>query len=95
MSRIGKKPVPVPAGVTAAIEGKTLSVKGPKGNLTMAVSEGAIFDGYPRTAAQAVSLDEILASRGRTLAHVQRLRSRDVVFILSDARFFTKLCALY
>ncbi len=28
MSRIGKKPVPVPAGVTAQIEGKVLSVKG-------------------------------------------------------------------
>lgn len=35
MSRIGKKPVVVPAGVTAAIEGKTLSMKGPKGTLTM------------------------------------------------------------
>ena len=35
MSRIGKKPVPVPAGVTATIEGGTLSVKGPKGTLSM------------------------------------------------------------
>ena len=35
MSRIGKKPVPIPAGVTAAIEGKTLSVKGAKGTLTL------------------------------------------------------------
>jgi large subunit ribosomal protein L6 len=37
MSRIGKKPVPVPAGVTATLEGQTLSVKGPKGTLTMTV----------------------------------------------------------
>jgi large subunit ribosomal protein L6 len=37
MSRIGKKPVPVPAGVTATLEGQTLSVKGPKGTLTMSV----------------------------------------------------------
>jgi large subunit ribosomal protein L6 len=36
MSRIGKKPVTVPAGVTATIENGTLSVKGPKGTLTMA-----------------------------------------------------------
>ena len=35
MSRIGKVPVPVPAGVSASIEGAVLSVKGPKGTLTM------------------------------------------------------------
>ena len=35
MSRIGKKPVTIPAGVTANIEGAVLSVKGPKGTLTM------------------------------------------------------------
>ena len=39
MSRIGKKPVAVPAGVTAAIEGKTLSVKGPKGTLTLSLAD--------------------------------------------------------
>lgn len=32
-----------------------------------------IFDGYPRTAAQAVSLDEILSARGRKLDHVIEL----------------------
>ncbi len=35
MSRIGKKPVVVPAGVTASIEGRVLSVKGPKGTLSL------------------------------------------------------------
>lgn len=35
MSRIGKKPVAVPAGVTATIDGGQISVKGPKGTLTM------------------------------------------------------------
>ena len=40
---------------------------------SMAAGEGAIFDGYPRTEAQAHSLDEILASRGRSLAHVIEL----------------------
>ena len=43
MSRIGKKPVPVPAGVTAAIDGKTLSVKGPKGNLTMGLVDEVTY----------------------------------------------------
>jgi large subunit ribosomal protein L6 len=35
MSRIGKKPVPMPAGVTATVESGTLTVKGPKGTLAM------------------------------------------------------------
>jgi large subunit ribosomal protein L6 len=35
MSRIGKKPVPMPAGVTANVESGTLTVKGPKGTLAM------------------------------------------------------------
>jgi len=35
MSRIGKKPVTVPAGVTASIDGRVLSVKGPKGTLSL------------------------------------------------------------
>lgn len=34
---------------------------------------GVIFDGYPRTAAQAVSLDTILSDRGRALDHVIEL----------------------
>ena len=33
MSRIGKKPVPIPSGVTANVEGQTVKVKGPKGQL--------------------------------------------------------------
>ncbi len=39
MSRIGKKAVPVPAGVTATIADKVLSVKGPKGTLTMPLAD--------------------------------------------------------
>jgi large subunit ribosomal protein L6 len=35
MSRIGKKPVALPAGVTATVESGTLTVKGPKGQLAM------------------------------------------------------------
>ena len=35
MSRIGKRPVAIPSGVTASIEGSLLSVKGPKGTLTL------------------------------------------------------------
>jgi large subunit ribosomal protein L6 len=39
MSRIGKKSVPMPAGVTASMESGTLSVKGPKGELKMPMSD--------------------------------------------------------
>ena len=34
MSRIGKKPVPVPNGVTVTVNGNAISVKGPKGELS-------------------------------------------------------------
>ena len=39
MSRIGKIPVPVPAGVDVAIDGQTVTVKGPKGTLSHRVAE--------------------------------------------------------
>ena len=39
MSRIGKLPITVPAGVDVTIEGQTVSVKGPKGTLTHTVAE--------------------------------------------------------
>jgi large subunit ribosomal protein L6 len=39
MSRIGKRPVAVPSGVTANIDNGMLSVKGPKGTLTMGLSD--------------------------------------------------------
>ncbi len=35
MSRIGKKPIAIPAGVTATVDSGTLTVKGPKGTLAM------------------------------------------------------------
>ena len=39
MSRIGKKPVPVPSGVTANVEGQTIKVKGPKGALQLVLHD--------------------------------------------------------
>jgi large subunit ribosomal protein L6 len=39
MSRIGKKPVAVPNGVTATIEGQTVSAKGPKGTLSVVLHD--------------------------------------------------------
>ncbi len=39
MSRVGKKPVPVPTGVTAKVDGQVVSVKGAKGELAFSVPE--------------------------------------------------------
>jgi adenylate kinase len=51
--------------IVSALIGEELDAMGP--------GTGAIFDGYPRTAAQAASLDAILEARGRTLGHVIEL----------------------
>src|SRR6267378_2207591 len=40
MSRIGKKPIPIPTGVTVKIEGNTVAVQGPKGKLDTALPAG-------------------------------------------------------
>jgi large subunit ribosomal protein L6 len=42
MSRIGKKPVAIPGGVTASLEGQVVSVKGPKGELKHVLVEDVI-----------------------------------------------------
>ena len=39
MSRIGKKPVPVPNGVTVNVSGQTVTAKGPKGELKFVVND--------------------------------------------------------
>jgi large subunit ribosomal protein L6 len=42
MSRIGKKAVPVPSGVTASVEGQTVKMKGPKGALQYVVPDDIV-----------------------------------------------------
>ena len=60
---------------------------------SMDASEGAIFDGYPRTEAQARSLDEILESRGRTLDHVIELEvNEDALVERITGRFTCANC---
>ena len=39
MSRIGKKPIAVPAGVTATVDGQKVTAKGPKGELNFVVND--------------------------------------------------------
>ncbi|HVH48505.1 MAG TPA: 50S ribosomal protein L6 [Sphingomicrobium sp.] len=44
MSRIGKRTVPLPQGVTATTEGETLRVKGPKGELTLQMRDEIAYE---------------------------------------------------
>ena len=44
MSRIGKKPVPLPAGVSASTENQILTVKGPKGALELQMRDEIAYD---------------------------------------------------
>ena len=44
MSRIGKRPVPLPQGVSASTEGQILSVKGPKGTLNLQMRDEIAYN---------------------------------------------------
>jgi large subunit ribosomal protein L6 len=44
MSRIGKKPIPVPKGVTVAVSDGAIEVKGPKGAVKQAIPPGVTFE---------------------------------------------------
>lgn len=71
MSRIGKKPVVIPAGVTLQVEGRRISAKGPKGELTMelpAALQAAVKDGSVQiTADEGVANSSGLHGLGRSL----------------------------
>ena len=43
MSRIGKKPIEIPSGVTLTVEGQTVTVKGPKGQLSWTVADEIVL----------------------------------------------------
>lgn len=44
MSRIGRLPIPVPAGVEVTLDGQAVSVKGPKGTLSHTVAEPIVVE---------------------------------------------------
>ncbi len=73
MSRIGKKPIVVPNGVTVTIEGQTVTVKGPKGQLAWTLAEEITpkLEGAELTLAKRVEGPRAQAMRGlsRTLVN--------------------------
>jgi adenylate kinase len=76
----------VPDEVVSGIIGEKLD--------TMAADQGGIFDGYPRTQAQAESLDALLAERGRKLDHVIELGvDEDALVERIVGRFTCATCA--
>ncbi len=75
----------VPDEVVSGIIGEALDA--------LATDTGVIFDGYPRTEAQAHSLDTILADRGRTLDHVIELEvDEDALVERITGRFTCATC---
>lgn len=75
----------VPDEVVSGIIGEALDA--------LAIDTGVIFDGYPRTEAQAHSLDTILSDRGRTLDHVVELEvDEDALVERITGRFTCATC---
>ncbi|GGE88761.1 50S ribosomal protein L6 [Sphingomonas prati] len=85
MSRIGKKPVPMPAGVEAKIEGKLLSVKGPKGTLTMPLQDEVTYS-VEDGGVQVMPANE--TKRARSFWGMQRTMVQNLVTGVTDG--FTK-----
>ncbi len=59
MSRIGKKPITIPAGVDVTIDGTLITVKGPKGTLTRNVHPNMIVEKDGDTITVSLSLIHI------------------------------------
>jgi large subunit ribosomal protein L6 len=60
MSRIGKKPIPLPAGVDATLGERSVTVKGPKGTLTVALHPvvKASIEAEPRAVVMTVAEED-------------------------------------
>jgi large subunit ribosomal protein L6 len=68
MSRIGKKPIPLPKGVQVNVAGRQLEVKGPKGTLTVPVPAGVAIQQENGTLTLARESDQYAALHGLTRA---------------------------
>ena len=75
MSRIGKRPVTIPSGVTATVEGQTVKMKGPKGQLQFVVHDDVEvkFENGSVTVAPRVKTNRAQAMYGTARAQVANL----------------------
>ena len=87
MSRIGKKPVAMPSGVSANVEGQTLTVKGPKGTLSMALLDDLVST---KIEDGAISVTPVAVSqRNRAAWGMQRTQVQNLVTGVTEG--FTKV----
>jgi large subunit ribosomal protein L6 len=70
MSRIGKKPIPLPTGVKYTVQGNTVLVEGPKGKLTAMLPTGISLEKKDGTLVAVREKEELAALHGLTRALV-------------------------
>ena len=70
MSRIGKKPIPLPAGVKYTVQGNTVLVEGPKGKLNAMLPAGITLEKKDGTLLAVREKEELAALHGLTRALV-------------------------
>jgi large subunit ribosomal protein L6 len=87
MSRIGKKPVAMPSGVTANVEGQTLTVKGPKGTLSMQLLDDLVK--YELAEGEIKVTPLVDAQRNRAAWGMQRTNVQNLVTGVTEG--FTKV----
>ena len=87
MSRIGKKPVAMPSGVSANVEGQTLTVKGPKGTLSMQLLDDLVK--YDVSDGEIRVTPLIDAQRNRAAWGMQRTNVQNLVTGVTEG--FTKV----
>ena len=81
MSRIGKRPVPVAKGVTVTVDGNTIKVKGPRGELARTL---------PTDIGVAVENDQITVSRPSDEAHHKALHGLSRTLVANMVEGVTK-----
>lgn len=87
MSRIGKKPIAIPSGVTASVESGTLTVKGPKGQLAMQLLEDLVK--YEVAEGEIRVSPLVNAQRNRAAWGMQRTNVQNLVTGVTEG--FTKV----